>query len=234
MNRKTLEVYQAFLKKGWIDRSDDPMIWSYAEEADVIDELNEFQEVLRFEIMKTGSRAYLIPSQDNELFLKDNIDYRKDIKATNDVRIRDLYLLNYLAIYLIFEFFGGEGNDPQQREFISREAFLERFTEHCQQTEANLLEGENQQTDYSENFKALASSWLGKLEGEADSNKIDTKNGLLNKILLKFKTDELFTQDEDRIFPTRKMRDLMPFFLMKKRVTEIHAWMQKGAEHASD
>ena len=32
MNRKTVEVFHALMKNGWIDRHEDHIIWSYADD----------------------------------------------------------------------------------------------------------------------------------------------------------------------------------------------------------
>ena len=86
---------------------------------------------LGFEIMPAQNRIYMVPTQDNDLFLKNNIDYRSDIKAGNDVRTRDLYLLNYLAIYILYIFFKGEGSEALVTDFITKEELIKEFTDHC-------------------------------------------------------------------------------------------------------
>ena len=123
MNRKTVEVFHALMKNGWIDRREDHIVWSYADDVEVQEELEEFKAVMGIDLFRAGDRLYMIPTQDNDLFLKNNVDYRRDIKADNTVRTRDLYLMNYLSIYLIYLFFNGEGSDPLCRGFISKEDF---------------------------------------------------------------------------------------------------------------
>lgn len=232
MNRGTVEVFQGLMKKGWIDRGNDSLLWRYYQEIDVQEELEEFKAVIGFELVRAGDRVYLIPTQDNELFLKNNQDYRRDIKADSTIRNRDLYLMNYLAIYLIFVFFGGEGNDPLQRDFISKEDFISLFSDHCKQAKAIELES-SEELDYSENFIQLADVWLSKLDGEIDSKKFDCKYGILNRILSKLEIDEIFEiGDDNRIRPTRKMKDLMPYFLRKDRISEIQDWIRGVEDNA--
>ena len=96
MNRKTVEVFHALMKNGWIDRREDHIIWSYADDVEIQEELEEFKAVMGIDLFRAGDRLYMIPTQDNDLFLKNNVDYRRDIKADNTVRTRDLYLMNYL------------------------------------------------------------------------------------------------------------------------------------------
>ena len=235
MNRKTVEVFHALMKNGWIDRREDHIVWSYADDVEVQEELEDFKAVMGIDLFRAGDRLYMIPTQDNDLFLKNNVDYRRDIKADNTVRTRDLYLMNYLSIYLIYLFFNGEGSDPLCREFISKEDFVTLFTEHCKGVEKTSLEGDEKEQDYSENFRQLASAWLSKLDGEIGSQKFDNKYGIVNRILNKHKADELFDVGEDDLIrPTRKMKDLMPYFLRKDRIAEIQSWIREEDDHAAD
>ena len=234
MNRKTLEVFHSLMKNGWIDRREDSQIWGYAEDTEIQEELEDFKAVLGIDLIRAGDRLYLIPTEENDLFLKNNADFRRDIHDSA-VRNRDLYLMNYLAIYLIYVFFSGEGNDPLCRDFISKEDFISQFTQHCNSVVgSDLAEGENA-PDYSENFVRLAEIWMSKIDGTSDSQKFDTRYGILNRILTKFKTDELFTtDDDDYIRPTRKLKDLMPYFLRKDRISEIHSWIKEAQANAEN
>ena len=235
MSRQTVEVFHELLKKGWIDRHEDNVLWSYAEEIDILEELEDFKSVMGVDIIRAGNRLYLIPTQDNDLFLKNNLDFRRDIRADSTIRNRDLYLMNYLSVYLIYVFFGGEGNDPQCREFISKEDFIQQFTEHCKLTEAADLAEEDDVPDYSDNFIQLSKAWLSKLDGEPDSQKFDCRYGILNRILAKYKIDEIFDVGNDGLIrPTRKMKDLMPYFLRKDRIAQIQDWIKEGQDNAEN
>lgn len=235
MNRKTIEVFHGLMKKGWIDRREDAVLWAGVQETEVWEELEDFKAVMGIDLVRAGDRIYLIPTQENDLFLKNNQDYKRDIRADNSIRKRDLYLMNYLSIYLIYLFFGGEGSDPQCREFISKEEFLSQFTEHCKQVETMEIVDSGQVPDYGENFIQLAQNWMTKLEGEPDSQKFDCKYGILNRILAKHKIDEIFEiGDDDLIRPTRKMKDLIPYFLRKDRVAQIQNWIKEGQPHAEN
>ncbi len=235
MNRNTVEVYHALMKKGWIDRREEPVLWDYAGNAEVQEELEDFKAVIGIDLVRAGDRLYMIPTQENELFLKNNQDFRRDIKADNSVRNRDLYLLNYLSIYLLYLFFSGEGNDPQCREFITLDDLAARFTEHCEVVEKAKLSGDDARQDYSENFRQLAQDWLGKTQDAPDSQKFTSQYGMINRVLNKYKADELFEIDgANKIRPTRKLRDLMPYFLRKERVAELQDWLKKEDAHAAD
>ena len=120
------------------------------------------------------------------------------------------------------------------REFITKEELIKEFTDHCLEVTHTDITGEEVSDDYSENFHMLAEDWLSKKEGTKDSRKVDERYGIVNKILLKFRTDDLFVEDEGgRIKPTKKTKDLMPYVLRKERIQEINSWIE-GENYASN
>ena len=234
MNKSALKLYHELMKKGWIDRDDNSVLWSFVEDPEARDELDQMGAELGFEIVPAQNRIYMVPTQDNDLFLKNNIDYRSDIMAGNDVRTRDLYLLNYLAIYILYTFFKGEGPEALVRDFITKEELIKEFTEHCLSVTQKGVDGEDKAEDFSESFYMLAEDWLGKKEGDPASRRVDDRYGVVNKIILKLRADDLFVEGDDgRVAPTKKTKDLMPYVLRKERVQVINSWIE-GEEHAAD
>ena len=234
MNKNALKLYHELMKKGWIDRDENSVLWSFVEDPEARDELDQMGAELGFEIMPAQNRIYMVPTQDNDLFLKNNIDYRSDIKAGNDVRTRDLYLLNYLAIYILYIFFKGEGSEALVRDFITKEELIKEFTDHCLSVTQKGVDGEDKAEDFSESFYMLAEDWLGKKEGDPTSRRVDDRYGVVNKIILKLRADDLFVEGDDgRVAPTKKTKDLMPYVLRKERVQAINAWIE-GDSHATD
>ena len=191
MNKNALKLYHELMKKGWIDRDENSVLWSFVEDPEARDELDQMGAELGFEIMPAQNRIYMVPTQDNDLFLKNNIDYRSDIKAGNDVRTRDLYLLNYLAIYILYIFFKGEGSEALVIDFITKEELIKEFTDHCLSVTQKGVDGEDKAEDFSESFYMLAEDWLGKKEGDPTSRRVDDRYGVVNKIILKLRADDL-------------------------------------------
>ena len=230
MNRSSLILFHELIKKGWIDRNDNSLIWNYAEDAEARDGLDQMGKELGFEILQAQDRIYMVPTQDNDIFLKNNMDYRSDIKASNDVRSRDLYLLNYFAIFVLYLFFKGEGKDALVRDFITKEELIKEFTDHCQSVNRGRVDSEDKTDDDSENYRMLAADWLSKKEGDVASRKMEDRYGIVNRILLKFKADDLFIDDESMIRPTKKTKDLMPYVLRKDRIQMINTWLEEGSD----
>lgn len=234
MKRQTADVLHALMKKGWIDRTENMEIWRYYEDPDVQEEMETMKEGLCFDLIRSGDRVYLVPTQDNDLFLKNNVDFRKDISANNEVRTRDLYLMNYFSIYLLYMFYHGEGTDPRCREFISKEDAVKEFSDHCRACVKGAQSAE--QTDYSDNFIQLANTWLSKTDGSKESMRFGERYGILNRLLVKFNAehDDLFYQESGNIRPSRKLDNLMPYFLRKDRIQEMQEWIKEVNDHAAD
>lgn len=234
MKRQTVEAFHALMKKGWIDRRENADIWKYYEDSGVQEELETMKEGLGFELLRSGERVYLVPTQANDMFLKNNVDFRKDISADKDVRTRDLYLMNYFSIYLLYLFYHGAGASAKCRDFISKEDAVSAFSEHCR---ACIKGAEGaEQTDYSDNFLQLANAWLSKTDGAADSRKFTERYGILNRLLGKFNAehDDLFYVESGVIRPSRKLDDLMPYFLRKDRIAEMQEWIREVNGYAAD
>lgn len=234
MKKQTAAVFHALMKKGWVDRAENAEMWRYYEDPDVQEEMEVLQDGLGFALIRSGDRIYLVPTQENDLFLKNNVDFRKDISADKEIGRNDIYLMNYFSIYLLYMFYHGEGTDPKCREFISCEDAVQEFSEHCR---ACIQGGENAgQTDYSDNFLQLAHTWLSKTDGDRDSRKFKEKYGILNRLLVKFNAehDDLFYVEAGNIRPSRKLDDLMPYFLRKERISQMQKWIGEVNRNAAD
>lgn len=236
MNAKTIRVLKALLKEGTLNRAAAPELWSVYQEPEVQDEMEVLKRELDFELWGTSSRVYLIPNQSNDLFLQNNMDFRRDIKAPNDFRLQDLYLLNYLSIFLLCEFFRGEGSDPQVRDFIEQEELLHLFTEHCDTIQREEKLAEQAERKYSMAFVNLARQWSSLIYGESgdSAKKLTTKWGRLNAVMAKFQKEDIFLVSDGKIRPTQKCRDLMPYFLRRERVQDIHSFLKGGKTDAAD
>jgi hypothetical protein len=227
LNEDAVRLFHELMKKGYIERSDNTTLFSLYDEAEVRDALDMMGRELSFEHFRIGDRIYLVPTEDNDLFNKNNVDYKREIVGGSDLRTRDLYLMNYLAIYILFLFFRGEGEDPRIRDFIMKDELISEFNKHCESiVKKDLSEGESKD-DFSQNMYMLSEDWLGKKEGLSDSKKIDERYGILNKVLMKFRADDLFYDEGGKLTPSQKTIDLMPYMLRKERIISINNWLEE-------
>lgn len=229
MKPESLKLFAKLMEKGYITREQDSSFYEDYCDAEIASELAIMEQELDFTLYRTNGRLYLLPNPSNELFSQDNSDFRRSV---GNEKLEELYLLNYMAIFLLHALYGGKGNTLQTRYYIKESDFLTEFTQHCEQVRADGEELKSAAAQYSMDFLRLADNWLAKRGDE--SNSVDTKHGCFMKIIRKFRDEELL-YDADSVWkPTVKLNDLMPYYLSQNRIAEIHAILEGGASDAGD
>ncbi len=228
MNVNTIKVYKELMrnkggKGGCISRDNNPDLWELIRDDEVRNELELMCSELDLEIIEVPNRLYIVPTLENDLVKKTNVDFRREIKASSEYTNKDLYLINYLSMFILFLFFNGEDNELCTKTVMLKADIIREFDNHCQEAVKKHEEGN---VDYSDSFVKLATEWLAKIEGDADTLARNYKYGILKKVMLKFSAENLFDDDGDRIKPTIKLKDLMPFVLRKERVVDVNNWFE--------
>ena len=229
MKPESLRLFAKLMEKGYITREQDSSFYEDYCDVEIASELAVMEQELDFTLYRTNGRLYLLPNPSNELFPQDNSDFRRSI---GNEKLEELYLLNYMAIFLLNELYGGKGNTLQTRYYIKESDFLSEFTQHCEQVRAEGEALKSAAAQYSMDFLRLADNWLAKRGDE--SNSADTKHGCFMKIIRKFRDEELL-YDADGVWkPTVKLNDLMPYYLSQNRIAEIHAILEGGVSDAGN
>lgn len=229
MKPESLRLFAKLMEKGYIIREQDPSFYEDYCDAEIASELAVMEQELDFTLYRTNGRLYLLPNSSNELFSQDNSDFRRSV---GNEKLEELYLLNYMAIYLLHELYGGKGNTLQTRYYIKESDFLSEFTQHCEQVRAEGEALKSAAAQYSMDFLRLADNWLAKRGDESIS--VDTKHGCFMKIIRKFRDEDLLYEVDGVWKPTVKLNDLMPYYLSQNRIAEIHAILERGASDAGD
>lgn len=137
MRPESLKLFAKLMENGYITREQSPAYYEYYNDPEIASELAIMEQELDFTLYKTNGRLYLLPDPNNELFSQDNNDFRRSV---GNEKLEELYLLNYMAIFLLHELYGGKGNTLQTRYYIKESDFLSEFTKHCEQVRS---EGES-------------------------------------------------------------------------------------------
>ncbi len=228
MNVRTAKLFRALMDNGYIEKENDEELFSYYYDDEVSDDLAMLQREFEFRLFKTPRRIYLIPDQSNELFLQNNADYRRSVGS--DAKIYDIYLYNYLAVFILHSMYGGKGNNLETREMFVVSDMIREFSEHCRRIREEEQEYEHASEKYSIEFCRLAAAWLSK-RNDIDNNSADTMNGTIMKVIRKFRDEELIYESEPNVYkPTQKLSDLMPYFLSQQRVAEVNSIFERGEE----
>ena len=59
MNNSALKLFHELMKKGWIDRNDNSLMWNLVEDNEARDELDQMGIELGFEIIQEIGRAHV-------------------------------------------------------------------------------------------------------------------------------------------------------------------------------
>ena len=81
MNVRTAKLFRALMNNGYIEKESDEELFSYYYDDEVSDDLAMLQQEFEFKLFKTPRRIYMIPDQSNELFLQNNSDYKRSVRA---------------------------------------------------------------------------------------------------------------------------------------------------------
>ncbi len=229
MKPESLRLFAKLMEKGYITREQDPLYYEDYCDTEIATELAVMEQELDFTLYRTNGRLYLLPNPSNELFSQNNADFRRSV---GNEKLEELYLLNYMAIFLLHQLYGGKGNTLQTRYYIKESDFLDEFTHHCEQVHSEGESLKNASAQYSIDFLRLADNWLAKRGDE--SNSVDTKHGCFMKIIRKFRDEELLFDSDGVWKPTVKLNDLMPYYLSQNRISEIHSVLEGGIANASN
>lgn len=229
MRPESIRVFARLMQNGYIAKEQDPVLYESARNTEIAVELAILEQELDFTLYPINGRLYLLPNSTNELFSQDNRDFRRSV---GNEKLEDLYLLNYMAMFLLQQLYGGKGTSLQTRYYIKESEFLSDFSQHCEQVHAEGEALKAASAQYSIDFLRLADSWLAKRSEE--SNSADTKHGCFMKIIRKFRDEELLYESDGLWKPTAKLGDLMPYFLAQSRISEIHAVLGGGKANAGD
>ena len=222
MKPESLKLFVKLMEKGYITREHDPAYYEYYCDTEIAAELSIMEEELDFTLFRTNGKLYLIPNSTNELFSQNNRDFRRNVGIEKQ---EELYLLNYMAMFLLHELYGGKANSSiVTRYHITESDFIDDFTKHCEQVRAEGESLKNASAQYSVDFLRLADSWLAKRGDE--SNSLDTKHGCFMKVIRKFRDEELLCNSDGSWKPTAKLNDLMPYYLSKNRISEINTILE--------
>ena len=107
MRPESLKLFAKLMENGYITREQSPAYYEYYNDPEIASELAIMEQELDFTLYKTNGRLYLLPDPNNELFSQDNNDFRRSV---GNEKLEELYLLNYMAIFLLHELYGGKGN----------------------------------------------------------------------------------------------------------------------------
>ena len=225
-----LKVFRALLENGQLDRDSNEELFIEYMNPEVLEYLNHFEEEMDCRIHRYGNTIYLIPSFDNKLLGFRSKDLREWFGS--NARLSDVFLMDYIVMYILYLFYAGKNKNPKQREFLRLSSLLDeldrRFLNILSADREDMLKMEEQ---YSINFVRISEIWVSKKGFE--EKKLNTKMGMILRVCRLLELERLIriVDDEKEIRTTRKLDDLMiNYYLNDNRVLEIQAIFEEGGE----
>lgn len=230
-----LKVFRTLLENGQLDRDANEELFIEYMNPEVQECLNQFEEEMECRIVRYGNIIYLIPSCENKLLGYRTKDQREWIGA--NARLSDVFLMDYIVMFILYLFYAGKNKNPKQREFLR----LSTLVEELDRRFAGILSTDREdmamlEEQYSINFLRIAELWVSKKVFE--EKKLNTKMGTILRVcrLLELESLVRIVDDDKEIRTTRKLDDLMiNYYLNDNRVQEVRAiFDERGEQLAAD
>lgn len=204
------------LKNGQLTEEDNMELYrAYADNETIMNLVKEQGEAIECLIKSYGGVIYLIPKEDND-FLGFSKGELKRILGHSKATDKDYYLSQFAIITLLVEFYKSHGSTARSREYLRGGDFLNilsiRLAEGVSNSESEEKETEGvAYANIAEKFESLKSADVG---GRAKT----TKEGFILGILKFLEKQGLiqYIEQDDMIFPTKKMDNFMDWDILNK------------------
>ena len=171
-------------------------------------EQNEVQELVKSQaniadcsIAAYSGVIYLIPNEDNYF-----------LGATD----KDYYLVQFVILVLLLEFYDGQGSSSKTRDFILLGELQNSITDRLNEGVARYSEDEQSQNGMA--FTAMREVYESLKSDEKSSRKKTTKEGFMSGILRFLQEQGLidYIEQDEMIKTTRKLDNFMDWELLNK------------------
>lgn len=224
-----LKIFRKLLDQGQIDRDSDGDLFLEYRNVEVRSILAQMEEEMEFTIVEASSTLYLVPESSNILLGFVSKDLREWVAS--DARLLDSYLLCYIIMFMLYQFYGGRNRNPKQRDYLRVSKLSQELDQRLGLALLDLEGSSGLEERYGLNFIKIAELWESKQDYEEKARK--TKTGtIINACRLLERHNLIRLVDNDReIRCTRKLDDLMlNYYLSDSRVDEIQALFEGGTE----
>lgn len=227
-SKTALKIFRKLLEKGQLERETEADLFLEYRNPEVRSLLGEFEEELDFRILEVPGIIYLVPDSGNTLLGFVSKDFREWVAT--DARLADAYLLSYIAMFILYLFYGGRNRNPKQREFLRVSKLIEELDGRFGRALSDPESLELLEEKYALNFARIGELWESKQGYEEKGRK--TKTGTILSTCRWLERENLLrlVDEEREIRPTKKLDDLMlNYYLNDSRVQEI-AGLFEGVE----
>lgn len=162
-----------------------------------------------------GGVIYLIPGQENNFLGYSKGQLKKELCRSNATD-KDYYLIQFVILVLLLEFYDGQGSSSKTRDFILLGDLQNSVTDKLKEGAARYSEDEQAQNGMA--FTAMQQAYESLRSDEKRNRQKTTKEGFLFSILHFLQEQGLidYIEQDEMIKTTRKLDHFMDWNLLNK------------------
>jgi len=220
--KKATDIYVYLLEKGELKSEINKELFSLYSEPNVKQILDGMAERSNIYIRQIVDSIYLIPNIENEFLGYKRSELKVAILGRqSEFKLEDYYLVVYIIILLLSEFYAGKGATQKLRESIELnaiETIVTKRLEPLMEKDVTELEGETKLA-----ISVIANLWASS-GNDDDYAKIRTRKWYVKKVCDFLKKEGLvMILDEVSVAPTKKLdRLVINHLLNSDRLSEIN------------
>lgn len=188
---------------------------AYAEQDDVQNLVKSQGRFASCHIESFGGVIYLLPDEDNYFLGYSKAQLKKELCRSNATD-KDFYLVQFVILVLLLEFYDGQGSSSKTRDFIRIGELQNSVTEKLKEGVAKYSEAE--QVERGMAFSAMQESYEALRSDERSRRQKTTKEGFIYSILHFLENQGLidYIEQDDMVKTTRKLDHFMDWNLLNK------------------
>lgn len=162
-----------------------------------------------------GGVIYLIPEQENNFLGYSKGQLKRELCRSNPTD-KDYYLVQFVILVLLLEFYDGQGSSSKTRDFIRLGELQNSITEKLKEGAARCPEEEQAQNGFA--FTAMQQAYEALKSDERGRRQKTTKEGFMYSILRFLQSQGLidYIEQDEMIKTTRKLDNFMDWNLLNK------------------
>lgn len=188
---------------------------AYLEQDEVQTLVKSQAEAAEGSIETYGGVIYLIPEQENNFLGYSKGQLKRELCRSNPTD-KDYYLVQFVILVLLLEFYDGQGSSSKTRDFIRLGELQNSITEKLKEGAARCSEEEQAQNGFA--FTAMQQAYEALKSDERGRRQKTTKEGFMYSILRFLQSQGLidYIEQDEMIKTTRKLDNFMDWNLLNK------------------
>ena len=188
---------------------------AYLEQDEVQTLVKSQAEAAESSIETYGGVIYLIPEQENNFLGYSKGQLKRELCRSNSTD-KDYYLVQFVILVLLLEFYDGQGSSSKTRDLIRLGELQNSITEKLKEGAARYSEEEQAQNGLA--FTAMQQAYEALKSDERGRRQKTTKEGFMYSILRFLQSQGLidYIEQDEMIKTTRKLDNFMDWNLLNK------------------